>query len=194
MVVAPNPRPPSGDDEQDGRGDDAEEKAYEAFYLEIIRPLARRALVLGCPAHRAEEIAREVLVKIWQQWEKLAPWTEDHRTAYAMRSVRNAVRDMRRSDGRRRETPVEDVQVAIRNPAGASHVERTVVDRDEAKRVWAFVKKNLPDREREVLLLMADGFSAAEIADELRINPSTVRSHLQRARKSLNSYREEESS
>ena len=44
----------------------------------------------------------------------------------------------------------------------------------------------LSGREREVLLLLADGLTGPEIAERLRISTETVRTHLQNVLRKLN--------
>jgi RNA polymerase sigma-70 factor (ECF subfamily) len=55
---------------------------------------------------------------------------------------------------------------------------------DEARRVLAALA-DLPPKQRQVMAWIIDGFSPAEIARELDVDPATIRQSLAKARKNL---------
>jgi RNA polymerase sigma factor (sigma-70 family) len=78
------------------------------------------------------------------------------------------------------ETSVEDVPDLQGPLSAAGEVEL----RDEVHSVMAALA-DLPPKQRQVMAWTIDGFSPAEIARELDVDPATVRQSLAKARKNL---------
>jgi len=78
------------------------------------------------------------------------------------------------------ETSVEDVPDRQGPLSAASMVELD----DEARRMLAALA-DLPPKQRQVMAWTIDGFSPAEIARELDVDPATVGQSLAKARKNL---------
>ena len=74
------------------------------------------------------------------------------------------------------------------NPTGerasATHARHGVAPRDERTQFAA-----LSEREREVLVLVAEGYSATEIGEHLVISPKTVETYKQRISEKLGLHR-----
>jgi RNA polymerase sigma factor (sigma-70 family) len=79
-----------------------------------------------------------------------------------------------------RETPVDSVPDTSSPLSAASEAEL----HDEARVVLAALA-DLPPKQRQVMAWSIDGFSPAEIAGELDVDPATVRQNLAKARKNL---------
>jgi DNA-binding NarL/FixJ family response regulator len=85
-------------------------------------------------------------------------------------------------------TPEELVQAirviaageALLSPRVTSRLVREFVRRPAAAAVDADVVATLTDREREVLVLVAQGLSNAEIAERLVVSPATAKTHVSR--------------
>lgn len=171
---------------------DVEQDDFDSFYVRVYKPLVARAVVLGCPRDDAPELVQEVLIKIWRRWDSILWQT---RSRYARTAVGNAVIDRYRQD--LRGVPQRfgfGIEIGPGSWNGDSDVELTAVDKLEAGRALKYIKNNLSPRCRHVILMIADGYKSVEIAEELGLEPSGVRSHLHRARTLLKSYLEGRSS
>jgi DNA-binding NarL/FixJ family response regulator len=69
---------------------------------------------------------------------------------------------------------------ALLAPAATRHLVDAFVSRPSPGRPDARLVDALTDREREVLLLVAQGLSNAEIADRLVVSPATAKTHVSR--------------
>jgi len=71
--------------------------------------------------------------------------------------------------------------------ASATHAQHRVAPREDRTQYAA-----LSDREREVLVLVAEGYSATEIGEQLLISPKTVETYKQRVSEKLALHRRSE--
>jgi RNA polymerase sigma factor (sigma-70 family) len=160
-------------------GDLAEEAAgahtvvtdFSACYARELSSLVWFVMSLGAEAHRAADVAQSAFAEAFAVWDRI-----QHPTAW-----------LRRVAGRlyyrhliTQETSVEDVPDRQGPLSAASVVEL----HDEARRVLAALA-DLPPKQRQVMAWTIDGFSPAEIARELDVDPATVRQSLAKARKNL---------
>ena len=81
----------------------------------------------------------------------------------------------------RKDAPLEDIVRAIRTAAAGGIYVDPVLAASLAVNRRGEERKNLSEREREVLRMLAEGGSYAEIGSKLFLSPDTVRAHAQRA-------------
>lgn len=144
---------------------------FSACYAREMSSLVWFVMSLGADAHRAADVAQSAFAEAFAVWDRI-----QHPTAW-----------LRRVAGRLyyrhllpHETSVEEVPDRQGPLSAASVVEL----HDEARRVLAALA-DLPPKQRQVMAWTIDGFSPAEIARELDVDPATVRQSLAKARKNL---------
>ncbi len=145
-------------------------------YVREQRPaLLRFATVLTGQAWLADDVVSDVLGRAYEKWDRIGSLDRPH--AYVRRMIVNDHLSRRRRW--RRTTPVADVD----------HASATAPDHGEqyAERDAMIERlRRLPRKQRAaVVLRYYSGLSDAEIAEELRCGPSTVRSQISRALTSL---------
>lgn len=144
---------------------------FRAHYERIARVIAR---VTGDPS-RAEELAVEVFVKLWRtpeaQGEKVGGWL--YRTA-----LRKGLDELRRRTRRDR------YERLLAFGRGVSTPEQICASTEEQQRV-RLVLAVLGRRDAELLLLRSDGFSYAEAASALELNPASIGTLLSRAQQAF---------
>jgi RNA polymerase sigma-70 factor (ECF subfamily) len=123
---------------------------------------------LGHGLQDAEDVAAEAMTELYRQWDVVrqpGAW------------VRLVARRLASRRARR------EVERVVREEL-AGHVAPVAVEFEDPR--WlARVLDALGPREREVLVLTLEGFTTGQIAEHLRIEAATVRSHLRRARRRL---------
>ena len=139
-----------------------------------------------CVGNRADadDAVQRACIKVLQCWPKVAGFaTAAQQRAYLVTTVTNETLQMRRQPHRRREVPAavdtEAVGWTPEFPGGRGHAAAEYL-----RRVWQAISE-LPDENREVVLLFAAGYEYIEIAEMLDIAVSTVRSHVSSARRRL---------
>lgn len=126
---------------------------------------------LGADYHHAADAAQSAFAEAFVAWDRI-----EHPGAWLRRVAgrmyyRNLVIN---------ETPVDAVPDDSSQLSAASEAEF----HDEASTVLAALA-DLPPKQRQVMAWSIDGFSPAEIARELDVDPATVRQNLAKARKNL---------
>lgn len=149
---------------------------FAEFFHAHHKKLIRFLITMGANGDEAAETAQATMVKALQEWDSIrSP------RAWTRRVASRALAAARQSA--LRETPQEvppDSQVAM---SAALALEFS----EEARMVIAALR-TLPDRQREVMAWVYDGFTAVEIARELGVSTDSVRQNLAKARKRLNRY------
>jgi RNA polymerase sigma factor (sigma-70 family) len=153
--------------------------AYEAFFEQTYKELVGRAILLGCARAEAEDVVQEVLMRMWKKWDSIET---ARRRPHALVSVHHAVTDRHRAAERRRKHwPLVVMEFGRSRWAAHDPFENDF----QGVRELNWMLEKLSPRQREVLLLTADGFDAEAIADALGMDPTSVRTHLSRARQKL---------
>lgn len=149
---------------------------FAEFFRAQHTKLIRFVMAMGANADDAAEVAQATMVKALQEWNSIRSpraWTRRVASRRLTAARQSALREAPQ------ETP-PDSGVAV---SAALAVELS----EEAREVLDALR-TLPDKQREVMAWTIDGFSAAEIATELRVSTESVRQNLARARKRLNRY------
>jgi RNA polymerase sigma-70 factor, ECF subfamily len=155
-------------------GEDREKSAFEftTFFREQYASLVGQAFVLVGDVHDAQELAQEALLRTWRRWNEPPP-LEDPATWARVVLHRLAVGIWRRRRVVNRWAPMFSV------PDEAPTLSSEHVEVAQAAR-------SLPPRQRRALVLQAIvGLSVDEIATEMEVPASTVRTWLSRARRRM---------
>ena len=131
----------------------------------------------------AEDAVQSACIKVLRCWAKVAGFaTAAQQRAYLVTAVANETLQMRRQSRRRREVlAAEDAEPGWMPEFPGGYGDTAS---EHLRRVWQAISE-LPDENREAVLLFAAGYEYREIAEMLDIAVSTVRSHISSARKRL---------
>lgn len=154
-----------------GGASDSVQAAVTAIYAAHAFGLIRLAYVMLGDRAAAEDVVQEAFCGLFRRWDRLAG--PDKALAYVRSSVLNGCRSALRRKLRHDVGGVSQPLVSSAESAALAGEERRQVTR---------LLRRLPDRQREVLVLRFYlELSDAEIARQMGIRPSTVRSTTSRA-------------
>ncbi|GAA1500840.1 sigma-70 family RNA polymerase sigma factor [Kitasatospora kazusensis] len=161
---APLPAPDIGAASRDGD--------FSLFYRAFALRLTRFLMWQGASAALAADLTQDTMIKAYQGWSRIeAPEAWSRRV-----SSRALVRHLSRVE----EDPVDLV------PEPTSLLPRPGEAAEwEQQQEILHVLRGLPPRQRQVLAWTLDGFTPAEIADELGLEPGSVRANLLKARRAV---------
>jgi len=166
-------RPPSSRDDNPD---------YESFYIEVKPWLVGRARLFVGNVEDAFDLAQDALVAAWSRWPSLRQEPRQQQRAYVYRCLVNGIY----SRGRRLKVSGSKLPRLWSLDHGDS-VESAAMTNLEARQAWKIIS-SLPAKQRAVLILTQDGWTAAEIADALGCRATSVRTHLQLAREKIKKY------
>lgn len=151
------------------------DEEFGPWYAEQWPAALRLARHLLRDATAAEDVASDVLLRVWERWRVTG--LPDAPEAYVARAIRNAVASVYRRRDRDRALLAKVPEVAVTaDPGDAFADELTVAD----------VLRRLPEAERTtVRLAYLQDLSTEQVARQLGVQPATVRSRLHRARRRL---------
>lgn len=153
----------------------ADDAAFRAFYREFTPQLVAWLTFQGARLPVAADITQETMIKVHQNWSAI-----NHPRAW---SRRVASRALARHIARIEEDPVDDVPEHTSLLPPLTNV-AAWEQRHEVLRVLDL----LPLRQQQVMAWTLDGYTPAQIADELKITAEAVRSSLKKARRTLAAY------
>ena len=131
----------------------------------------------------AEDVVQLACIKVLARWEKVAGFeTAMQQRAYLTKAVANEALQMLRQPRRKREVLAAEHTEQGWTPEFPGGHGHTAAER--MRRVWQAISE-LPEENREVVVLFAAGYDYPEIAEMLDITVSTVRSHVSSARRRL---------
>jgi RNA polymerase sigma-70 factor (ECF subfamily) len=144
---------------------------FTTFYNDFTPKLIGFLVLQGARPADAAEITQSTMIKAWQSWS-----TIDSPKAWA-RTV--ASRDwVRRVADTEEDLIAEPERSALLS--SSSDIDEWI-QRDE----YYQAMRALPSRQRQIMAWTMEGHTPAEIADQLRLNPASVRSSLRKARRTL---------
>jgi RNA polymerase sigma-70 factor, ECF subfamily len=154
----------------------------EALFRAAYRDLTAAAYRLLGNRADTEDAAQNTFHKLIVAWpRKVAGRPAGEQRAYLIKIVINEARQILRRPYRSREFPGADAG----EPASpAPSTEEKVQAKEELRLVWQAISE-LPAARRDVMTLRAAGYEYEDIAAELGIDISTVRSHISNARRQL---------
>ena len=143
--------------------------AYAAFFRAEYRSVLRTAFVIVRDRQRAEDVAQDAFVQLYQHWKKVSRYERPE--AWVRRvAIRLAVREVQRTRVREVLEPKASAPLPIEQP------DLAVVE----------AVKQLPAMQRAAIALFyLEDRPVAEIADLLGISVSTCTVHLTRGRRRL---------
>ena len=143
--------------------------AYAVFFRDEYRSVLKTAFLITRNAQRAEDIAQDAFVQLYQHWRKVSRYERPE--AWVRRvAIRLAVRDVKRAHGR------EVLEPRSPTPLPFGLPDFTVVN----------AVKQLPPMQRAAIALFyLEDRPVAEIAEHLSISVSTCTVHLTRGRRRL---------
>jgi RNA polymerase sigma factor (sigma-70 family) len=162
---------PFGDLAKEAVGAGAAVADFSACYAREMSSLVWFVMSLGADAHRAADVAQSAFAEAFAVWDRI-----QHPTAW-----------LRRVAGRlyyRHLLPHETSVGEVPDRQGPLSAAGAVELHDEARVVLAALA-DLPPKQRQVMAWTIDGFSPAEIARELDVDPAAVRQSLAKARRTL---------
>ncbi|KAK1182474.1 sigma-70 family RNA polymerase sigma factor [Streptomyces sp. NBS 14/10] len=151
---------------------------FEAFARNA-RPALVRAARRYVPDHTADDVAQNVLESIFKKWDRVV--IMDHPVGYAVTVARSRAIDQLRQQ--QREFPVASEELAPLIEEG--RLRGTSSDDVDVLELMQSLVKGISGRAGQVLQLSLLGYTHQEIAEFLRVSPSTVRVLLHRARRQL---------
>lgn len=155
-------------DSPDSPGTDA---AFIAFYRRFVPTLVAFLVWQGARLDVAADIAQDTMIKAYQRWSEI-----HHPESWARRVASRAfARHIARVPDPSPDPP--EHSSLLPTPTNVQEWEQ----RHEVLRLLA----RLPPRQRQVLAWTLDGYTPAEIAEELGITPEAVRASLMKARRAL---------
>ncbi|MFN4079446.1 MAG: RNA polymerase sigma-70 factor [Saprospiraceae bacterium] len=150
--------------------------AFEVLFKRYYRMLCHFAMRLLDCSHTAEEVASDVLVRIWQQRKQIQ--IQSSLKAYLLIAVRNSCIDRRRRGAKRRFLPLEQCIDAV--DQGNSALER--LTNEETVRQIECAIESLPKQGRIIFRLSREqGMKYREIAAHLGLSVKTIETHMLRS-------------
>lgn len=165
--------------EQIRTGDQSASNALIAGLRECI---LRWALVITGDIDDAEDVAQNVSLTLHRRVKDFEGRSRFTTWVYA--AVRNAALDQKRRRLRTDHVSIDDDAVAALTTK-TEDVLQQISDHDSARAVRRFFEELTPRQRELVELVDQQGFSAAEAAQALGIEPETARVHLMRGRRAL---------
>jgi RNA polymerase sigma factor (sigma-70 family) len=153
------------------REETGSELEFARFYGEHFTRLAAYLLYQGAPSHLAADLAQDAMATAWRRWAEI---TQPRAYVYKVAGRAYTRRALEEPGLPAGEVP-EPSAVLTRPGEAEAWLQQQQVLR---------VLRALPPRQRQVLALTFDGWTPAEIAEMLAIEPDAVRASLMKARRS----------
>jgi RNA polymerase sigma-70 factor (ECF subfamily) len=149
--------------------------AFSEFYRQFTPTLVAFLIWQGARLPDAADISQETMIKAYQRWSEIRQ-PESWARRVASRALVRRIASIA-------EEPIDDP------PEHSSLLPSlTNVEAWEQQHQVLRLLDPLPPRQRQVMAWALDGYTPAEIAEELEITPEAVRANLMKARRALASY------
>lgn len=158
--------------------------AFEKIYYRYQPKIYQYCLKLLHEPPLAEEVAQEVMLKLWTLGHELT--SIENLDAWLKRVTRNRTIDLLRAN---RNNPMQSfVPIEEELAPGLNFTEEIVLLRD-ARRLLNEAIAKLPEQQQKVYLLSEqEGWRAEQIAEQLELKINTVYTHLKLARRNVKNY------
>ncbi|WP_232236337.1 sigma-70 family RNA polymerase sigma factor [Nocardia sp. BMG51109] len=161
---------------------------FEQFYVLMAPELRGFARSLTSDEGAAADAVHDAMIRLLDRWDRLHTLPLPNLRAYAFNSVRWAFQDRARARYREGTTSLDSMPFVERDSAVASPATTDSGAEDLiAEETTRQILRVLSPRERELTTRLIAGRTPGEIADELNMNPDTVRRLISRARKKIRS-------
>lgn len=148
------------------------EEEFSAYYRRFAKRLAGWLILQGVSEADAYDVVQETMRKALRNWVTIRnPEAWARTTASRMHAKRLAEGDT---------VPVEDIDDRIPRLTSGGSIAAIETEQDFREAL-----QKLPPRQRQVLAWSFEGYAPAEIAEQLRMTPESVRSNLYKARRTL---------
>jgi RNA polymerase sigma factor (sigma-70 family) len=162
---------PPLDQERLGAPDAQYDAPFSEFYKNFMPSLVRFLLWNRVPLADAAEIGQETMAQLYRLWPTVTDKRAWARKVASRRWVRRIADD-------HREQLVDSDDLARSTLITSDKIH----DYEQHQELLCLLD-TLPPRQRQVLAWTYDGYTPAEIAQELQIDPATVRANLLKARR-----------
>lgn len=179
--------PPLGEDRLGAPSSDYD-AAFAAFYRDFMPRLTRFLLWQGAPLAEAVDIAQETMTALYKDWLRVRSpqaWSRRVGSRRWGRRIATLAHELCTDPG---DIAGTGVVTSVPRLIGADQVRAFEQHHDVLK-----LLEELPPRQRQVLAWTYEGYTPAEIAEELQLTPQAVRASLHKARHAAASYLREES-
>jgi RNA polymerase sigma factor (sigma-70 family) len=149
--------------------------SFPDFYRKHTPSLVAFVMWLGARAEEAADVAQETMTRAYKDWEEI-----EHPRAW-VRTV--ASREYCRRIAACHDEPFAEIPGQLLRPGMADTDEAAMLGPEQARVLE--VLRLLPDRQRQVMAWIYDGYTPAEIATILNLDGGTVRASLHKARDTL---------
>lgn len=155
--------------------------SYEALYTAHYGEVLRLCRLLLANHHDAEEVAQEVFLKVYQEFQNVNKTQSMCWKPWLVRVSVNACRDRRRSGWWKWWSGTNEEYQEAKYPNAIKTPEEALLSREIQGRIWGAFQ-DLSARQREVFALRyVDEWSTEEVAEMLGISKGSVKRYLFRA-------------
>jgi RNA polymerase sigma-70 factor, ECF subfamily len=149
------------------------------LYRELRKPLLRYLVCLGLSSDEAQDVVQDAFLGLHRHL--AAGGAQDNIRSWLFRVAHNQARNRQKSYDRRFSAPLE---AGTDSALDEATPESVMLEQEKFRRLEKAIRQ-LPELERECLLLRAGGLRYREISDVLGISKSTVADTVARAIKKL---------
>ena len=169
---------------------DEDSQYIRELYIKYCGMMCRMAMSYVHNEHDAKDIVQIATVSLMKKIPKLRTLTGNDLEAYIVCTVKNAAIDFNRKASRRHEIlPLDEMRYSDSEVS----TEELVLTHIDIERLTSVIRKLSPEDQEVLSMRYFQGMETSEIARELGIQESSVRSRLLRAKRRLvKMYLEEE--
>ena len=158
--------------------------SFEEFFKRAFPRALNQALKAG--SREAEDIASESLLSMWRRWDTIGASTYRLNDYLATTVTRKLIDSSRHTKARPPEILCDfrgDASKTIESAMAQGHYDKDATAR---RIIGQGIASHIPSRHQPFWLRLASNTSKEEIADDARLSPHTVKTHIQKVRRYLN--------